>query len=79
MNYVLNKKNSDEPEFAWWINTIMKQKKRPIQKVESKYWMNTHKFGVRIPNTVTEALSLDEDNVNTLWQDAIQKEMKMCG
>ena len=33
----LNKKLSDEPAFAWWINTIMKQKKRLIQKVKSKY------------------------------------------
>ena len=55
----------------------MKQKKQLIQKVKSKYWMTTHKFRVRIPKTVAEALSLDAENGNTLWQDAILQEMKI--
>ena len=38
--------------------------------------MTTHKSGVRIPNTVAEALSLDAANGNTLWQDAILQETK---
>ena len=35
-----------------------------------------HKFGIRIPKTVKEAKRLDEQNGNTLWWDAICKEMK---
>ena len=73
--YAPNKKLLDEPAFAWWINTIMKQNKRLIKKVKSKYWMTKHKFGVRIPKTASEALSLDSSNGNTLWQYAIQKKM----
>ena len=34
------------------------------------------KFGVKVPLTVEEALCLDKQNVNTLWHDAIEKEMK---
>ena len=34
------------------------------------------KFGIDIPGTVKEAVSLDEFGGNTLWQDAIKTEMK---
>jgi hypothetical protein len=34
------------------------------------------KFGIKIPATVQEALELDRQNGNTLWQDAINKEFK---
>ena len=33
------------------------------------------KFGVEIPGTVEEEVSLDGKNGNSLWQDAIEKEM----
>ena len=46
-----------------------------MSKVKSKYWLSTHKFGTRIPKTVEEAIELDRQNGNTLWQDAINKEM----
>ena len=34
----------------------------------------THKFGIEIPNNVNHALKLDQENGNTFWQDAIDKE-----
>ena len=34
------------------------------------------KFGVKVPLTVEEALSIDKQNGNILWQDGIEKEMK---
>ena len=34
-----------------------------------------YKFGVRVPRNVNEALILDKENGNTLWKDAIKKEM----
>ena len=36
----------------------------------------THKFGICVPKTVKDALDLDKENGNTLWWDAIMKEMK---
>ena len=33
------------------------------------------KFGVKVPSTVEEALHLDIENGNKLWQEAIAKEM----
>jgi Reverse transcriptase (RNA-dependent DNA polymerase) len=38
--------------------------------------VRTHKFGIKIPKNVAEALAFDKENGNTLWWDAICKEMK---
>ena len=32
-----------------------------------------YKFGVRIPHMYSEAIMLDKENGNTLWQDAIRE------
>ena len=36
---------------------------------------NKEKFGIRIPNTIAEALRFDKEAGNTKWYDAIKKEM----
>jgi len=54
----------------------LQQKKHIIQKVKTRYWQRTHKFGTCPPKTIQEALKLDEENGNTLWHNAIQKELK---
>lgn len=74
--YAVQKRISKEPAFAWWVPHTLKKKQRIIAKVKSKYWQRTHKFGIRIPKTVEEARKLDRENNNTLWWDAICKEMK---
>jgi hypothetical protein len=66
----------DEPAFSWWAKYVLRKRKHLISKVKSRYWQRTHKFGVRLPKTVAEALALDKEEGNTLWYDAIQKEMK---
>jgi hypothetical protein len=66
----------NEPAFAWWAKDILRHKRRIIQKVKSHYWQRTHKFGICLPKTVSEALALDKENNNMLWYDAIQKELK---
>ncbi len=47
-----------------------------VRKWTTRYLKRTHKFGIEVPKTVREALALDRKNVNTLWADAIAKEMK---
>ena len=74
--YAIQKGISNEPAFAWWVPHVMKKKECIIAKVKSKYWSRTHKFGIRIPKDVEEAKRLDKENGNTLWWDAICKEMK---
>jgi hypothetical protein len=48
----------------------------PSLQVDSRYLKRTHKFGIEVPKTVKEAFALDRKNGNTLWVDAIAKEMK---
>ncbi len=58
----------------------MLKKRDPIISLVCKwttcYLKRTHKFGIKVPKTVKEALALDCKNGNTLWADAIAKEMK---
>ena len=35
----------------------------------------THKYGIEIPTSIAHAKELDRKNGNTLWQDALAKEM----
>jgi hypothetical protein len=35
-----------------------------------------HKYGIRIPKNVKEAIEIDKENGNTLWMDAIKLEMR---
>ena len=74
--YVIAAGISVQPAFAWWVPFTMKKRKQIISKVKSKYWIRTHKFGIKIPKTVREALAFDLENGNTFWWDAICKEMK---
>ena len=67
---------AEEPAFAWWVPFMMKKRNRILAKVKSKYWLRSHKFGIRIPKTVEEVKKVDDQNGNTLWWDAICKEMR---
>jgi hypothetical protein len=46
-----------------------------IKKTQKKCIRQGYKFGIHISKTVEEALSLDADNCNHLWEDAITKGM----
>ncbi len=47
-----------------------------VHRRTTRYLKKTHKFGIEIPKTVKEALALDRKNGNTLWVEAIAKEMR---
>ena len=66
----------NEPAFAWWVPTILKRRDRIIKQVHHRLNKKNLKFGVEVPNTVQEAYALDKANGNTLWHDAINKELK---
>ena len=75
-DYAQQRGITDQPAFAWWISHVNRKRKRIISKTKSKYWTRTHKFGIRLPHTVQEALSIDKENGDTFWWDALCKEMK---
>jgi hypothetical protein len=74
--YAVQAKIAEEPAFAWWVPHTLKKRNRIISKLKSKYWLRTHKFGIKIPKNAEEARAFDAENGNTLWWDAILKEMK---
>ena len=73
--YAAANKIAEEPAFAWWVQFVLKKRNRMINAVKKKYWRTTHKFGIRVPKSVPEALRMDEENGNHLWRDSIKKEM----
>jgi hypothetical protein len=74
--YAVAARIAKEPAFAWWVPYTLRKRNRIIAKLKSKYWVRTHKFGIKIPKTVVEARAFDLENGNNLWWEAICKEMR---
>ena len=34
-------------------------------------------YGIKVPSTIDEAAKLDKENNNTLWKEAIEKELNV--
>jgi hypothetical protein len=66
----------EEPAFAWWTKDVLRRRNRIISKVKSRYWKTTHKFGIRLPHSVQQALQIDEETGTDYWRRAIEREMK---
>jgi hypothetical protein len=47
---------------------------RLIKMSKTRHAKKGYKFGIRIPNTIEEAIAFEIENGNTLCQDAIKKE-----
>jgi len=47
--YAIANDIAHEPAFNWWVHKVIKRKERLINKVKSKYWRTTHKFGIEVP------------------------------
>ena len=66
---------SEVPAFAFWVKFVLRKRDCIILKTQM-YWLKTHKYWIRVTNTVKEAILIDKENGDTLWWDAIMKEMK---
>jgi hypothetical protein len=65
----------DEPDFSWWLPHVLKTRNIIISAMTKRYHKHIHRFRIQVPKTWDETVKLDEENGNTLWQDAIRKEM----
>jgi hypothetical protein len=77
--YAVTQGIDHEPAFNWWVPHVLKKRDQIISLVRkwtTCYLKRTHKLGIEVSKTVKEALALDRKNGNTLWVDAIAKEMK---
>ena len=68
-----------EPACSWWVPYTLKKRDRIIASINYRFTNQDYKFGINIPKDIKEALKLDQDNGNTLWQDAYNKEMLQVG
>ena len=46
-----------------------------MKQSNAKYLKLTPKFGIEEPKNFAEAIALDDNNGDALWQDSISKEM----
>ena len=65
-----------EPDFAWWVPFTLKNQTSFIQKIKSKYYQRTHKYGIRIHKNVREAQDIGTVNGNTVWMEYVLMEIK---
>ena len=65
----------EEPVFAWCVPHVLQKRNRIVSKVKPKYWICTHKFGLRVSKSVTETIAIDRENRDTFWRDVILKKM----
>lgn len=73
--YAVANKINKEPAFAWWVPHTMKKRTAIIAAVNKRVRQTTHKYGIKIPRSKKEALQLDLENGNHLWEEALKKEM----
>ena len=73
--YMVANRLVDKPAFKWWVPHTIRKRNQIIKKVKSRYWRTMHKFGVRLPHSVEEALKMDEEMGTDFWRHALKKEM----
>ena len=65
----------EEPAFKWWISHVLHNRNRIISKLKSRVRQATHKFGIRVPTSIQEALAIDKETGTTFWWNAIKREV----
>ena len=70
---------ADEAAFAWWVPYTLKKRDVIIGKVQARFRKTTHKYIVKLPSSIDNAKQLDRKNNNSLWCNALAKEMYNVG
>jgi hypothetical protein len=65
----------EEPAFKWWVPQTLEKRNAIISAVGKRACQRTHKYGIRVPQTVQEAFDIDRENGDSRWAESIQKEM----
>jgi hypothetical protein len=74
--YAVPRNLLDAPDFVWWAPHVLNKLIRIIAAVTKRYYNLTHKFLIEFPKSWDDCVRLGKENDNTLWQDAVRKEMK---
>jgi hypothetical protein len=67
---------TQEPAFSWWVPHTLKKRDSIILAVKARLVRKNVKFGIKVPNTIAEARSLDRENGDDRWEKSVEKEMK---
>ena len=70
---------SNEPAFAWWVPYTLRKREIILAAVKNRIHKTTHKYGIEIPRDMEHAHKIDSRNRNTMWRDALKKEMYNVG
>ena len=70
---------SSEPAFAWWVPYTLRKREVILAAVKNRIRKTTHKYGIEIPRDVEYSHEIDSRNGNTMWRDALKKEMYNVG
>ena len=54
-----------QPTFAWCVHFTLRKRKSIISAVKVRILKKTHKFGIEIPQKVSDAKRIDDANGNT--------------
>jgi len=65
----LRQQGLDETHGFKWVKTYLRHNRRTAS-------VATNRFGITVPKTAKKALALDQANGDTLWQDAMNKEIQ---
>ena len=74
-DYAVSREIHTQPAFAWWVPSVLRKRKYVIKQIQHRIPKKSMKFGITVPGSVEEAIRLDKENGNDLWQRAIQKEV----
>ena len=70
---------SNEPAFAWWVPYTLRKREIILAAVKKRIRKTTHKYGIEVPRDIEHAHEIDSRNGNTMWRDALKKEMYNVG
>ena len=68
-----------KPAFALWVPNTIRRRNVILSAVKAWFMKQTHKYEIEIPRDIAHAKELDCINDNTLWMDALKKEMYNVG
>ena len=57
---------AEDPAFAWWVPYTIKKKDQIIAAVDGRVRKTSHKYGIKVPQTIIEAYQYDKENNNDL-------------
>jgi hypothetical protein len=66
---------AEEPAFAWWVPYVLRKQDVIVSAINSRVKRTSHKYGIEVPTSVKNAIEVDRKNKNSLWADALKKEM----